>query len=364
MKPAAGNESFFGYSAYAATVTTSLSINICGNGNVEPSTEVCDDGVNNGLYSVSIAGRNCNSDCKIFAPYCGDSILQPIRGEACDDGNNIAGDGCNAICAATEETQTGSGGLSGTFFAGGLTGPPPTRVIVSGEAYPGTRVNILKDGVNIGNAQANTDADFSFETSNMTPGVSTFGFWANDRNGTRSITFTVTLSVVANAATTISGVLLPPTITLNARQLKPGDALTMSGVTVPQAEVETRISTNPETIIATSSNEAGTWQFSFDTAGLAPETFYTAKPLFRKEEGGRTLESGFGQSLSFFVGEGEGGEINFVVRADVNNDNKINLVDFSILLFHWGTSNAESDINFDGVVNLTDFSIMLFRWTG
>jgi hypothetical protein len=50
--------------------------------------------------------------------------------------------------------------------------------------------------------------------------------------------------------------------------------------------------------------------------------------------------------------------------ADLNCDGLVNLIDFSILLFHWGTSNPIADINGDGTVDLIDFSIMLFNWTG
>ncbi len=31
-------------------------------------------------------------------PRCGDGILQPTRGEGCDDGNTVSGDGCSATC--------------------------------------------------------------------------------------------------------------------------------------------------------------------------------------------------------------------------------------------------------------------------
>ena len=53
---------------------------------------------------------------------------------------------------------------------------------------------------------------------------------------------------------------------------------------------------------------------------------------------------------------------------DLNVDGKVNIVDFSILLFHWGEDGGDSsppaDINHDGIVNLTDFSVMIFHWTG
>jgi len=48
--------------------------------------------------------------------------------------------------------------------------------------------------------------------------------------------------------------------------------------------------------------------------------------------------------------------------GDLNSDGWVDLTDFSILLFWWGTSNSTADINGDGIVNLTDFSIMLFHW--
>lgn len=51
--------------------------------------------------------------------------------------------------------------------------------------------------------------------------------------------------------------------------------------------------------------------------------------------------------------------------ADFNCDGRVNLIDFSILLFNWGTpSNLKTDLSNDGKITITDFSIMLFYWTG
>ena len=65
-----------------------------------------------------------------------------------------------------------------------------------------------------------------------------------------------------------------------------------------------------------------------------------------------------------YFGVGKSPSPDFCKRSDINKDGKVQLTDFSILLFNWGTDSTESDINIDGRVNLTDFSIMLFCWTG
>ena len=50
--------------------------------------------------------------------------------------------------------------------------------------------------------------------------------------------------------------------------------------------------------------------------------------------------------------------------GDLNGDGKVNLIDFSILLFYWGSDNACADQNSNGKVDLVDFSILLYNWTG
>jgi hypothetical protein len=48
--------------------------------------------------------------------------------------------------------------------------------------------------------------------------------------------------------------------------------------------------------------------------------------------------------------------------GDINQDNIINSIDFSILNANWFTSNASSDLNRDGVVNSIDFSLLNGNW--
>lgn len=355
--------------SYADVATTTLKISICGNGIVD-NDELCDTPPNTGGYSTSTAGRLCLPGCTEYAEYCGDAILQPIFGETCDDGNNTSGDLCDAVCL--QETPPGSGdpppppppsggsGGGGGQFSGIVPIRLDTRVVLEGKAYPSTDVNILKDGQVVGVVRTESDASFRFESSTLTPGPATFGIWARDSRGVKSISFNTTFQVIQNALTTVSGVLLPPTIDALQKKVKQGEPLNLIGETVPNASVSAFVNAIEESVgTATTSN--GRWSVSADTSGLENESFHSAKALFSLPGVSAQEKSGYSASLSFYVGEAEVGDI---ISADLNRDGKVNLVDFSILLFHWGTDDIIADLNQDVKVNLTDFSILLFNWTG
>ena len=48
--------------------------------------------------------------------------------------------------------------------------------------------------------------------------------------------------------------------------------------------------------------------------------------------------------------------------GDINGDGFVNVVDFSIMLSKWNTSDPGADLNKDGIVNIVDFSILLSNW--
>jgi len=50
-------------------------------------------------------------------------------------------------------------------------------------------------------------------------------------------------------------------------------------------------------------------------------------------------------------------------NPDLNHDDKITLVDLSILAYRWGSTDCEADLNGNGEVNLADFSIFLGIWS-
>lgn len=48
--------------------------------------------------------------------------------------------------------------------------------------------------------------------------------------------------------------------------------------------------------------------------------------------------------------------------SDINNDNKVDVFDLSIVLSKWNTNDTASDLNKDGTVNVFDLSTLLGKW--
>ncbi len=348
--------------AQSRTATTTLTISICGDSIINAG-EACDIPGETGVYSTTIVGRQCSTVCQ-WGPYCGDGILQTSHSEQCDDGNNVSGDFCSADC--TVENSAGGGGGSkggGGGSGGGSTKDMgDTQVSIIGKAYPNSAVSILRDGSVIGTVRANGQADFSF-TTGASPGTNSFGFWANDVHGTRSITLNTTFDVTQGAITNISGILLPPSIRVDKPAVKKGETITFSGQSVPSVSIATYID-GPQTIKTSQTSVSGEWSLPYDTSGLT-DGQHTAKPKFQILLGDKLTDSNFGQALAFTVGTAPNGTI---TSSDLNSDSKVNLTDFSILIFWWGGagggSKPSADINGNGKVGLEDFSILLFNWTG
>jgi hypothetical protein len=63
-----------------------------------------------------------------------------------------------------------------------------------------------------------------------------------------------------------------------------------------------------------------------------------------------------GQGFSAFTGTGK------LAGGDLNGNNGVNLVDYSILKSYWTTTNPVADINGDGIVNTLDYTILKVYW--
>ena len=343
------------------TATTTINLSICGNNLVDVG-EQCDVPGEIGLYSTTIVGRQCMTQCK-FGPYCGDGILQTQQTEECDDGNNTSGDFCSAICKIEPAGSGGGGSAGGGSASGGGSTKPlgDTQVSITGLGYPGQTINFLLDTKAVGSVRANNTGRFDFAT-NAAPGTASLGVWALDSTGIRSITLNNTFDVTQGAVTNISGLILPPTLSVDNAKPIPGSTITLTGQSIPSAKVDIYFN-NTEIIESTQSDASGRFSFPYSTSKLRAAS-YTVKARSVTGTAPLLIQSTFSSSIQLLVGV-DGAP---VTASDFNRDGKVNLTDFSILIFWWqsngGDSNPSADINGNGKVSLEDFSILLFNWTG
>ncbi|MDD5527639.1 MAG: hypothetical protein PHO56_01530 [Patescibacteria group bacterium] len=391
-------------------VTTSVEILlVCGDGSIDPYYEVCDPGnppvtlPNTGTTTCHdfidrysglpfASGRlTCASDCLAYSTStcytCGDNHKQTL--EECD-GTDFGGSndcvnygyttgslrctpdcrldlsGCSMIgILPTPGNNPPSGGSSGGTFgyvSGTKIPPDQTIVIINGNGYPNREVRVLIDGTVTGIVKADSKGDFHFQSGDITPGVSTFGLWTDDERGLKSTLLTLTFRAASKSVTTIENVYLSPTIDVDKNQVNKGEDVKIFGKSTPAVDIAVHVNSDLERVATTTSGTLGDWSLVFNTAALA-EDFHTAKALIHLQSPSGVIESNFSRTVSFYVGKNipEKGKCGI---ADLNCDGSVNLVDFSILLYNWGTADTTSDINKDGKVGLADFSIMMFYWTG
>jgi cysteine-rich repeat protein len=341
--------------------TTTLTLSICGNGLVDTG-EDCDVIGETGVYSQTIAGRQCTPQCSL-GPYCGDGILQTLHQEECDDGNNDGEDFCSVLCKI-EPAGSGGGGSSGGNSSGGGGSTEDlgdTIVNIIGRAYPSRTINFLLDTVSVGSVRSDSTGSFEFAAP-ASPGTATLGIWAADAAGNRSITLNNTFDLTQGAVTNLNGIVLPPTLVVVNQNIDPGTKVTISGQSVPNSTVELHVD-DSDIVENVTADVDGNWSVIFDTSRVSiSEHILRARTVVGNPP--LTTRSSFSTSLQLFVGvDGQATQ-----PSDLNRDGSVNLIDFSILIFWWqtnaGDSSPSADINQNGNVGLEDFSILLFNWTG
>lgn len=311
-----------------------------------------------------------------------------VEGDGTGSGNDGTGDGSGTGGTTGNSNGTadslggtsggggsggGSGGRSGTDSQGAVgggfetnDGPYPSgdaEVIISGYAFPGSTVYAIVDGSAGGDTRAGSDGSYSITISQIARGAYTFGVYAEDRSGTKSSVFSTSFTVSGGRTSSLSNINVMPTVKASPDPVNPGQTLTLSGYSLPNATVTIENQRDGSSVsrkeFTATSDRNGAWEVEINTTNFSQGTYQA-----RAKATGDGVTTNFSNYTYYGVGQEATGDIN----ADLNTDGRVNLTDFSILLFWWGTaggdSNPPADINRDGSVSLTDFSIMLFNWTG
>lgn len=303
--------------------------------------------------------------------------------EGTGSGESGSGSGTGGGSGGSSGGSSGGGGSGGG--SGGSSGPDdenesgggfessnaPYRsgdaeVIIRGYAFPGSTVYVLVDGNSADSTRAGNDGSYSITLEEIARGVYTFGVYAVGSDNVRSSTFSTSFTVTGGRTSNLSNINVMPSVAASPNPVSPGETLTVSGRSIPNAEItienQNDKSTASKKTFTTTSNGSGVWSLEIDTSGFSSGTYKVRAKS--KQLAGLGIETNFSGYTYYGVGQEASGGLN----ADLNTDGRVNLTDFSILLFWWGgnggNSNPPADINGDGSVSLTDFSIMLFNWTG
>lgn len=280
--------------------------------------------------------------------------------------------------AATEQFIAESGTITppvnppggGGGGGGGYVAPPVvTQANFSGRAYPKSAVTLLKDAQVAAATVAGADANFQINLTGLSAGNYIFSVYSEDKNGIRSSLLTFPISVTSGATTNVSGIFIAPTIAVDKSEVKRGDNIAIFGQSASQADITISVNSDEEFFAKTISDKDGIYLYNFDTAILEYATHY----IKSKAIIGNLAISGWSNSISFKVGEKNVAieSEKKALKGDLNNDGKVNLIDFSIAAYWYKRTISASfatiekeRLNGDGKVNLIDFSIMAYYWTG
>jgi len=249
----------------------------------------------------------------------------------------------------------------------GSTGPAPAAVVFEGKAFPSAFITLLKDDSVAATFLADSRGIFYKNLMGLQSGTYNFGIRAQDTDGRDSVTLNFRAELLSGYTVDISGIFIPPTISISSNNVKKGDPVDIQGQAFEGSDVNALIS--PDEVFKKAKNlSSGNWLLKLDTGQLSEgEHSVKVKAFFNGEQ------SLFSDTVSFFVtpaGKPTPTPTSTVLLvckgADLNSDGKVDLVDFSILLYFWEQrqpANICADINVDGTVDIVDFSIMMYYWT-
>jgi len=295
---------------------------------------------------------------------CGNNIKEPseqcdgtdLNGFSCADYNLNRGTlGCTSSCTFD---------ISSCYS--GSSAIPTTNVAFEGWAYPDSVVTLLKDGQIFTTTVANTDGDFLIDISDISGGNYSFIIYSEDSFGNRSAFTSISTSIMDGAYTRIGGIIIPPTVTVDKTEVKKGDNIIISGQSYPNITIQIEFA--PGVVKEVQADTKGKYSHTFNSSALdSGDNFIKVKLI--TNDGLVHL----GKVISLRVGSENiltNPEL-VIVKGDINNDGKVDLVDFSIIAYWYKKPLSEAIkkiekelLNGDGKIDLVDFSIIAYYWTG
>ncbi len=227
----------------------------------------------------------------------------------------------------------------------------------SGLAYPNATVTVLKrDG-----ASLTTVADATGVFTLFVPETNwqLFTLFATDTRGLKSTLLNFPTVLYSGYITDISGIKFAPTITTDKLSVKKGDFLSIEGSALPHTAVEIVFEGDGGRAFTPISNAQGAYSITIPL--YLEEGEYVVRARYN-------LDSRTSKAVKIVVGAVSllRSEATSNIPGDCNFDQRVTLVDFSVLAYWYGKEYPPKcvDANGDGTINLIDFSILAFYWNG
>jgi len=286
------------------------------------------------------------------------SVQEARTSSGCGDGSCNGTETCSTCpqdCGTCLPPGGGGGGYAPLMVV--------TQVNFSGRAYPLSKVGVLKDGQLVITTVAGPDANFNISLTGLSSGNYIFAVFSEDNQGMRSSLFTFPIFITQGATTTVSGIFIAPTIAVDKSEVKKGENIAIFGQSVPNSEITISVSSEGEFFNKVKADKGGVYLYNFDTTLLNMGQHFTkSKAAMGGEISSLSKTIGFAVGTKTIFAESQ----KIPTKGDVNNDKRVNLVDFSIAAYWYKRPSppANIDLNSDGKIDLVDFSIMAHYWTG
>lgn len=279
-------------------------------------------------------------------------------------GNFIATSSQTSATPAAPSTSPVSSPSGGGGGGGGYV-PSGGTVNFLGRAYPRSTITILKDAQIATTAIAGVDGKFETSAANLSSGNYIFSVYSEDKDGRRSSLLSFPTSVTSGATANISGIFIAPTVAVDKSEVRRGDDISIFGQSAPQADIVIAVNSDEEFFSKTISDKDGIYLYNFDTSVLE----YGSHSAKSKSSIGNQLVSQFSYLANFKVGTknvAAGAPAKCPTKGNLNNDCRVNLIDFSIEAYWYKRSGfpVNVDLNGDKKIDLIDFSILAYYWTG
>ncbi len=209
---------------------------------------------------------------------------------------------------------------------------------------------IITPGATSGYSGTGTLATINFKVLRVaTASAVTFSFTAgatNDSNVTTRLNPTDVLETVTNG----SFALVPPDVTATIRlqlQGRTNHSTTATNLKIFQTGTATKVFEKADIVTDAAGNASVT------ISGVAPGNYD-----YKIKVNGYLVKAITNVALSSPLTLDFGA----LKAGDLDNNNVVNSLDFSLLISKWGLSDILADINQDGIVNTVDFSFLNTNW--